>query len=73
MPRNWKSVALLVGNQIKAKEDHLMRIYFDVVFSGSAKFTHYTTANCKRKVTDIFPFAYVDLHFLCNMMHSSDA
>ena len=25
--RNWKSVSSFVGSQIKAKEDHLMRLY----------------------------------------------
>ena len=53
MPQNWKSVASFVGNQIKAKEDHLMRLYISMQFSGSAKFTHYLTANRKRKVASI--------------------
>ena len=33
VPRNWKSVASFVGNQIKAKEDHLLHFcFFHVVF-----------------------------------------
>ena len=53
VPRNWKSVASFVGSQIKVKEDHLMRLYIVIQFSGSAKFTHYLTANGKRKVASI--------------------
>ena len=45
------NVASFVGNQIKAKEDHLMRLYIFMQFSGRVKFTHYLTADCKRKVT----------------------
>ena len=63
--RNWKSVALFMSDQIKAKEDHLMRLNIFLQFSGSAKFTHYTTAICKREVIDIFLFT--DAQYGCIM------
>ena len=63
--RNWKSVALFMGDQIKAKEDHLMRLNIFLQFSGSAKFTHYTTAIYKREVIDIFLFT--DAQYGCIM------
>ena len=53
VPRNWKSVSSFVGDQIKAKEDHLMPLYIFMQFYGSAKFTHYSTADCKRMAATI--------------------